>query len=365
MRLGHLLLIGGGLAALYIAGWRRADRGMQAAMGSGQDWPPPAPGFDWPSALFGGAAVATFFLRVLEGLARQNEGPAAATALPQDNPPTAMEGVAPAAPWPPAYQPPPDAQWLRLAPHPCVILVLGKRGADKSALGYRLLELYRDRATPYVVGLPATARRYLPDWVGLAERLEDVPPGSIVLVDESYLAFHARSSMSEAGRAIGGLVNLSRQRRHTLIFIVQEVRELDVNIVSQADVLAIKELSELSRDFERPGLRRFTDRARAALATVEGDRRRWTWVHSEPAGWEGLVEKRLPSFWREGLSHAFAGAVQGLPPAGPRKGKRTPKEELTKRARGVREASHSCDQIARALSLPKSTVWDLVNPDRG
>ena len=33
-----------------------------------------------------------------------------------------------------AYTPPIDAHWLTLAPHPSVILVLGKRGSGKSAL---------------------------------------------------------------------------------------------------------------------------------------------------------------------------------------------------------------------------------------
>jgi hypothetical protein len=33
--------------------------------------------------------------------------------------------------------------WLRLIPHPSIVLILGKRGGGKSALGYRLLEHLR------------------------------------------------------------------------------------------------------------------------------------------------------------------------------------------------------------------------------
>ena len=40
----------------------------------------------------------------------------------------------PAASWTPA----PDARWIRVAPHPSIIVVLGMRGSGKSALGYRL-----------------------------------------------------------------------------------------------------------------------------------------------------------------------------------------------------------------------------------
>lgn len=278
-------------------------------------------------------------------------------------PPKAIEAVAPA-----IYAPPADARWLRLAPHPSVILVLGRRGSGKSALGYRLLELFRDVAAPYVVGLPSNASNLLPEWVGVADSLEDVLPHAVVLIDEAYLQLHARTSMSEAGRAVGPLVNLSRQRGQTLIFIVQEARQLDVNVISQADVVAIKDLSEISREFERRELRSFTDRARAEFSTLKGDRRRWAWVYSESADFSGLVENSLASFWRPALSRAFASGVsptepgsERKPSAPPRRGIRTPTQDLAAKAKSLHLAGHSYGTISKILGIPKSSVWDLVN----
>lgn len=172
------------------------------------------------------------------------------------------------------WTPPQDAQLVQAIKHPSVVVIIGKRDAGKSALGYRILELLHPRAEPYVVGLPATAQKLLPDYIGTVDRLEDVPRKAVALIDESYRKFHSRSSMESGGRNVGSQINLSRQRGQTLIFIVQEARQLDVNIISQIDVLAIKELSDLSRDFERPELRRFTDKARDAFSTIPGDRRR-------------------------------------------------------------------------------------------
>ena len=266
------------------------------------------------------------------------------------------------------YQLPSDAQWLRLAPHPSVFLLIGMRGFGKSALGYRLLELYRDVAAPYVVGLPPSARKWLPEWIGMADRLEDVPPKAVVLLDEAYIQLHARTSMSAAGRSIGPAVNLSRQRDQTLIFIVQEARQLDINVISQADVIAIKQLSEISREFERRELRKITDRARAEFSTIQGDRRKWTWVYSEKADFSGLVENQLPSFWRPALSRAFAGIGSAPSSEGSgtefasmhRKGARTPREDLVSKAKALHEAGHSYGQIANILGIPKSSVWDLV-----
>ena len=265
----------------------------------------------------------------------------------------------------PLWTPSPDAIWLDLVRHPSVVLIIGKRGSGKSAFGYRLLELQRDRAAPYVVGLPSQAQKLLPEWIGFADRLEDVPPGAVVLFDEAYTRYNARESMTADGRGIGTAVNLSRQRVQTLIFIVQEARQLDVNVISQADVIAIKALSEISQEFERKELRRFTDRARAAFSTVKGNSQSWTWVHSEAADFQGMVMNRLASFWRPALSHAFSGAVGSQRASGRpityRQGERTPKAGLESRARAMHNAGHSYGQIAKILGVSKSTVYELVN----
>jgi hypothetical protein len=89
----------------------------------------------------------------------------------------------------------PDARWREVIVPPAVVLVLGKRGSGKSALAYRLLELFRYQLTPYIVGAPAKARQLLPDWIGLAPALEELPNKSMVLIDEAYLAYHARESL--------------------------------------------------------------------------------------------------------------------------------------------------------------------------
>ena len=71
----------------------------------------------------------------------------------------------------------------------------------------------------------------------MVQRLEDIPPRAAVLIDEAYLIFGARSAMTAAGRSVGTLVNLSRQRSWSLIFITQDSRQLDVNVLSQADTI--------------------------------------------------------------------------------------------------------------------------------
>ena len=257
----------------------------------------------------------------------------------------------------------PDAQYLLLAPHPSVVLIHGMRGSGKTAQGWRLLELYKDQAEPYVVGLPASAWNLVPDWVGKLDRLEDAPHGSVVLIDESYLQYNARGSMTDAGRSIGALINLSRQKQQTLLFVVQDASQLDRNIVSQLDALLIKEPSDLSEGYERPQMRWITNKARAAFRTIKGDKRKWTYVYSEAAGDVGLVENRLPTFWKPALSRAFANIGADLTHGTPRKGTKTSREELKAKAEELMLVHRTYGKVAKAMGLPKSTVWDLINKD--
>ena len=105
-----------------------------------------------------------------------------------------------------------DAHLREVIVAPAVALILGRRNSGKSALAYRLLELFRYRLTPYVVGALSQARKLLPDWIGVAPTLEDLPFNSIALIDEAYLAYHAHGGMAKASQDMSQALNPSRQR---------------------------------------------------------------------------------------------------------------------------------------------------------
>ena len=93
-----------------------------------------------------------------------------------------------------------DGRWRDILSLPGIILILGSRGSGKSALAYRLLEPMRNIFTPYVVGMPASARRLLPEWIGMTPSIQDLPRRCIALVDEAYLSFHSRSSLAQESK---------------------------------------------------------------------------------------------------------------------------------------------------------------------
>jgi len=259
-------------------------------------------------------------------------------------------------------KPSPDPQtleaskWLRLIPHPSIVLILGKRGGGKSALGYRLLEHLRWTASPYVVALTKDTQKLLPAYIGMAAGLEDVPPKSIVLVDEGYISYHARRSMAAASIQMSQILNLSRQREQTLIFVTQEARQVDRNIASSANVVIFKDLGILQLEFDRRELNKIAANAHQAFTTITGEKRKWAYIYSPDTDFMGLIENSLPTFWTEKLTHIFAigGEVIARAP------KKTPLSQRIERAKELKRQGLSNGQIARIMGVSKATIKNYL-----
>lgn len=253
----------------------------------------------------------------------------------------------------PAPQAIEECKWLKLIRHPSIVVILGGRGKGKSALGYRLLEHLRWIAAVYVVGLPRDAVKYLPNWVGMASNLEDVPPNSIVVVDEGYLAYHARRSMAAKSVEMSQIVNLSRQRNQTFIFVTQEARQVDKNIASSANVIIFKDPGTMQLEFDRRELSKIAANAKEAFAGVNsGDKKKWAYVYAPDSDFMGLVENSLPSFWSERVSHVFATGREVVA----RAPEKTPLSRRIERAKQLRQQRLSLGQIAKQMGISKGTI---------
>ena len=250
-----------------------------------------------------------------------------------------------------------DTAWKTKIVHPSVVLILGKPGSGKSALGYRLLELLRYVADIYVVGFPEQARSLLPERIGIVLSLEDLPNKCIALVDEAYLSYNSRGSMTAKSKAMSRALNLSRQKEQTIIFITQDAGHIDKNIVSSANVLVFKELGMLQIEFDRPQLNKLATQAKQALDSVQGNKQRWSFVYAHDADFLDLLENELPSFWKPRLSRLFATG-----PASPTK--RAPKSltsrDRQKRALELRTQGASYGVIARELGVSRGTAVNYI-----
>ncbi|RLI98116.1 MAG: hypothetical protein DRO99_01550, partial [Candidatus Aenigmatarchaeota archaeon] len=137
-----------------------------------------------------------------------------------------------------------------------IMLIIGKRGSGKTSLGFKLLEFlhYKGRGERkcYVLGYSKTD---LPRWVKKADKIDDAPENSVVLIDEGAIGYFSRDSMKQANKELSRLMTVARHKNLTLLIITQNSAMIDVNVLRLADTLLFKEPSLLQSRFERKALK--------------------------------------------------------------------------------------------------------------
>lgn len=245
--------------------------------------------------------------------------------------------------------------WKETILYPSTALITGKRGSGKSALGYWLLEYLSDEynLVASVFGLPDEKKHLLPDSILHLDNLDNLPEESVILFDEAHLKFYSRRFKDDSNEVMDQLITISRQKSQILIFATHESRKLDKNVVSSVDAVILKEPGLFQREFERRELRNITDKALNAFESYDKkDRERYAYVYSSE--FIGMLENRVPSFWSEELSRAFA----GIPLRKEKETKPTWRDMI-----GVVETPEplTLDQIVVDRLEPKKTVIPLNN----
>ena len=154
----------------------------------------------------------------------------------------------------------------------------------------------------------------------------------------------------------GDVTNLSRQREQTLIFVSQEARQVDRNIVSSANVVIFKDLGILQLNFDRRELNEIATSAKQAFATITGDKKKWAYVYSPDTDFMGLVESSLPTFWSEKLSHIFAAGGETIA----RSPKKMSLAERIEKAKQLKQQGLSLGQIAKIMGVTKPTIKNYL-----
>ncbi len=190
----------------------------------------------------------------------------------------------------------------RLLHDSLIMLIFGKRGSGKSALGFRILENIHDKTNRkcYVLGV---RQEVLPQWIATVDDVEQVANGGVILVDEGAVAFGARESMQAKNRELGKLMAIARHKDLTLLFVTQNTGMLDKNVLKLADTLLIKEGSLLQLEMERNEIKKFYQKAHEAFGTLSNKQKYFYVVDSD---FEGVMQSELPSFWSSTVSKSRA-----------------------------------------------------------
>ncbi|MBI5046463.1 hypothetical protein HZC07_01905 [Candidatus Micrarchaeota archaeon] len=142
----------------------------------------------------------------------------------------------------------------------------------------------------------------IPDWIKTVEKIEDVPNGSFVLIDEGGILFSSRGSMTNANKILSEFLLIARHKDLSILFISQNSANLEVNAIRQADYLLLRRSSLLQKDFERKKIKEVYTQAEA-FDQFAAPSNRLTYVYSDE--FCGYVKNELPTFWSEKTSKAF------------------------------------------------------------
>ena len=180
-------------------------------------------------------------------------------------------------------------------------IILGARGSGKSAFGLKLLEnVYaKTERKCYAMGFK---REEMPFWISVVDSVSDLKNDSVVLIDESGVLFSSRRSMTSANKLLGDLILIARHKNLTILFISQNSSNLDINIIRQADFLALKSTSLLQKDFERKKIKDIYKEVEKDFKKYEDDKG-ITYVYG--GKFRGFVSNPLPSFWSVRISKSF------------------------------------------------------------
>jgi len=181
-----------------------------------------------------------------------------------------------------------------------IVLIAGRRGSGKSALGFRLLENINAKANrpSYVLGV---RQAVLPNWIDSVEDLEEVHNGGVVLVDEGAISFSSRESMNKKNKELGKLLAVARHKDLTLILITQNTGMIDKNVLNLCDIILLKEGSLLQEKMERGVMKDIYKSADSEFAKLPQDERQ-KHVYVFDSEFEGVCKVELPSFWSVKIS---------------------------------------------------------------
>jgi hypothetical protein len=191
--------------------------------------------------------------------------------------------------------------YKKLLKYSLIMLIIGKRGSGKTALGMKFLELFgkESRKKCYILGYKDTK---LPRWLRKVDKIENIPNDSVALIDEGAVAFFSRESMKDANKALSKIMAIARHKNLTLMLITQNSAMIDLNVLRLADTLLLKEPSLLQSRFERKVLRDMYDKVVPVFKNYEEKKDKFYVWDDE---FEGVLSFKLPEFWSESVSKSF------------------------------------------------------------
>ena len=205
--------------------------------------------------------------------------------------------------------------WKKI-PTQGLVIINGHRGEGKSALGWWIAQEMHKRTKKQVAtfGLAMAARKLFPkrgigrggiNHVTTVDKVNRMKP-SIIIVDEAAFIAGSRDDMSSTNKEWLKLIAICRHKDHLLIFIHQQSRQLDVQIMMDADLVLMKRPTQLHIREARPSFAPEIQEAYDLFNRMRGDTKKKVYVVDYHYGAKAMLPAYMPTWWNSKVSKAYS-----------------------------------------------------------
>lgn len=201
-----------------------------------------------------------------------------------------------------------------IAWNPHNLFVLGSVGSGKTALTFKIVEkahqMNPDRPV-YIHHYPDEAKEYLPEYFNFVDNIKDVPYNAIIAKDDTSLddSTHSKGD-KKAQRGFAQEMALCRQKRHSIIFTVQNTAWLSLDLERAGNNhYAYKWYDARSIEREREDVRsKLYALMEVMKKYLEKGHQRQTLAYIDSEFGNCMMTSTLPSFWSQDLSEILGRA---------------------------------------------------------
>jgi len=200
--------------------------------------------------------------------------------------------------------------WRNIVRIGIAILITGHRQKGKTGLGHNILEICHEDLDLdcYIVNLPEEKEAYLPWWITNIPFSVDLPENAAIFIDEAALEFYAREHNRDPNKDISKVLGAAAQKGQVIIFATHHTRKLDVNVILDLDVWALKRPSKMHVRLERREVKDILkDVWEIFDLLIDPNDKRATVIVDEIRDDYIIAYNDLPSHWCEELSLIFKG----------------------------------------------------------
>jgi predicted double-glycine peptidase len=129
---------------------------------------------------------------------------------------------------------------------------------------------------------------------------------SIVICDEAAFIAGSRDAMSKSNKEWLKLIAICRHKDHLLIFIHQQSRQLDVQIMMDADLVLMKRPTQLHLRGARAEFAPEVGEAFDLFSKMRGSTKKKVYVVDYHYGGGTMLNAYMPTWWNDRVSKAYS-----------------------------------------------------------